>query len=72
MTELLKKAFEEASKLPPKEQDAFAALLLAELESDRAWDESFAKSSHELAILAREAREDLKAGRTEILNPDEL
>ena len=31
MTELLKKAFEEAAKLPPKEQDAFAALVLAEL-----------------------------------------
>ena len=34
MTKLLKKAFDEASKLPEKEQDALARLLLEELASE--------------------------------------
>jgi len=44
MTELLKKAFREASKLSPDRQNSFAGFLLAELESEARWDEAFAKS----------------------------
>jgi methylase of polypeptide subunit release factors len=72
MTELLKKAFEEASKLPPKEQDAFAALVLAELEAEKAWDQAFAQSHQALSSLAREALEDLTSGRTDVLDPESL
>ena len=35
MTQLLERAFTEASKLPEPEQDAVASLLLAELESEQ-------------------------------------
>lgn len=35
MTKLLKRAFEEASKLPQEEQDALARILLEELASER-------------------------------------
>lgn len=41
MTRLLKKAFEAASKLPEEEQNALAALILEEVDSDNVWDESF-------------------------------
>ena len=72
MTELLKKAFEKASKLPPKEQDAFAAMVLAELESEARWDQAFEESQDTLASLAEEAVADLRAGRTKALDPEEL
>lgn len=72
MTELLEKAFREAAKLPPDEQNAFAALLLAELDSERRWEEKFAASQDALAKLAEEAIRDEKSGQTEDLIPDEL
>ena len=55
MTQLLERAFTEASKLPETEQDAVASLLLAELESERQWGHTFASSQDELAKLADEA-----------------
>ena len=41
MTKLLQQAFERASELPETEQDKFARFLLAELESEREWNELF-------------------------------
>jgi hypothetical protein len=64
MTQLLEHAFSEASKLPDKEQDAFASLLLAELESERRWTQSFASSQNQLAKLADEALREMNAGET--------
>lgn len=55
MTEMLKKAFDEAARLPADEQDAIAMMLLAELESERQWAESFSRSQDALAKLASEA-----------------
>ncbi len=72
MTELLEKAFREAAKLSPERQDAIAALLLAELESERHWNDLFARSQKELAKLARDALRDDDAGETEDLVPDKL
>ncbi|HZP01546.1 MAG TPA: hypothetical protein VFD30_14750 [Terriglobia bacterium] len=68
MTKLLEKAFTEASKLPQEEQDSLARLLLADLASERRWNEAFAKSQDELAALADEALAEFEAGRTEPLN----
>lgn len=65
MTQLLERAFAEASKLPNPEQDAFAALLLAELDSERRWAESFASTQDELASLADEALREFEAGQTQ-------
>lgn len=72
MTKLLKKAFNEASKLSQKEQDALATIILAELISERRWEESFKKSADALARLADEAREEYRAGKTQALDPDKL
>ena len=55
MTTRLEQAFTEASKLPPKEQDALADWVLAELRSEKKWDRLFANSQEELSKLASEA-----------------
>ena len=72
MTNRLKQAFDEASKLPETEQDALAKWLLAELASERRWMELFAASQDELAKLADDAVREHHSGRTEDLDPDEL
>ena len=55
MTELLEKAFAEASKLPREAQDMLAKMLLDDLAAEEKWDETFAASQDKLAILADEA-----------------
>jgi len=67
MTKALKKAFEAVSKLPEAEQDALAAAILEELESERRWDELFQRSADTLAKLAKEALAEDRAGRTKLL-----
>ena len=68
MTGALKRAFEVASKLPDAEQDALAAAILEELESERRWDELFQRSADTLAKLAQEAIAEDRAGRTRSLD----
>ncbi len=72
MGKLLERVIAEAAKLPEQEQEAFAAFMLAELESERRWDELFARSQDLLARMADEARQEYRAGRTEPLDPDKL
>jgi hypothetical protein len=64
MTQLLQHAFTEASKLPETEQNAFASLLLAELESERRWAQAFVASHDKLATLADEALAEFESGKT--------
>ena len=72
MTKLLEKAFDEAAKLPDDEQDALAQAVLAELASERRWDELFAGSTDMLSELAEEALAEHRAGRTKPLDPGRL
>ena len=72
MTDLLKKAFEVVSQLPDDEQDAMAELLLAELASEKKWEERFAKSQDSLSLLAQEALDEHESGETEVLAPELL
>lgn len=62
MTDLLEKAFREAEKLPPAEQDRLASVILTELESDHRWDEAFAASQDALGRLAERARQEYADG----------
>ena len=74
MTQLLECAFKEASKLTESEQDSVASLLLAELESERRWDQSFAFSQDELARLADMAlrrRDEVRGGSVKTIPGDE-
>ncbi len=73
MGKLLERAIEEAHKLPEREQEAVGAWLLAEIESERRWDELFLRPPSEaLKRMADEALEDHRAGRTVPLDPDQL
>ena len=72
MTARLEQAVAEASKLPPTEQDALADWLLAELESERLWDELFADSQDVLSKLAAEALAEHRSGLTQELDPDQI
>ena len=67
MTELLEKAFAEASKLPQEAQDMLAKMLLDDLAAEEKWDETFAGSQDELAALADEALAEYRSGRTKKL-----
>lgn len=72
MTELLKKAFQQAETLSGDEQDAFARWLLEELASEKCWSQAFAGSQDRLKNLANDALEEHRAGRTEPLDPNRL
>jgi hypothetical protein len=73
MGRLLERAIEEAHKLPESEQEAVGAWLLAEIESERRWDELFARPPGEaLKRMADEALEEHRRGLTTPLDPDKL
>lgn len=72
MTQLLKKAFDEVSKLPEQEQNDFAAWLLEELASEQRWSELFAKSEVKLSQLAAEALAEHREGKTRALDVENL
>lgn len=72
MTKMLEKAFAEAAKLPAEAQDALAAAILTEVATEPLWDESFRRRPDVLTTLAEEALQDLRAGRTQPLDPNQL
>lgn len=72
MTRLLEEAFAEAEKLPEQEQDVLAAVILEELASERRWDQAFAQSADLLAQLADQALAEHQAGKTQMLDPEQL
>jgi F0F1-type ATP synthase membrane subunit b/b' len=67
MTELLEKAFAEASKLPQEAQDMLAKMLLEDLAAEEKWDETFAQSQDKLAQLADEALAEYRDSKTKKL-----
>ena len=67
MTQTLERALSEIAKLPATEQDALAAILLAEIASEQRWTQSFANSEAALEILATEALAEHDVGRTKPL-----
>lgn len=68
MTQMLEEAIRVVKELPEPEQDAIAAAMLAEVEDERRWADSFARSHEILAELAREALEEHRAGRAFLLD----
>lgn len=72
MSPLLDQAVAEARKLSDTEQDAIAALILEEIEDDRWWEESLARSPGKLAALAARAEEQVRTGRCRAAGFDEL
>lgn len=72
MTGRLKKAFDEASRLPEKEQEELAQFLLDEIMSERQWSEAFSRSGNRLRESAEEAVKKHERGETTALDPDRL
>ena len=72
MTKVLEQAFDAASKLSESEQNSLGEWLLAEIKSEREWDQAFARSQDLLARLAKEARSEHRRGETDELDPDRL
>ena len=72
MTTLLQEAFEKAAALPPAEQEILAARLLAEMADEDEFDRAIAASGEKLAVFAREALAEHRAGHTQKLDPDSL
>jgi hypothetical protein len=69
---LLEKAFNEISKLTEPQQDSFARWLLDEIASEQRWDKAFSDSQDLLSQLAQEALAEHRAGKTKLLDPDNL
>ena len=72
MTGKLKKAFDEASRLPETEQDELAQFLLNEIRSEREWSEVLARSGGRLRELADEAVNEFEREETTPLDPDRM
>ncbi|NER99518.1 MAG: hypothetical protein F6J86_37850 [Symploca sp. SIO1B1] len=71
MTQLLEKAFAEASKLSEQDQDTIAKMVLAELASEERWNNLFTSSQDLLAELAQEALAEHQAGQTQAIECDD-
>jgi len=72
MTTTLEAAFAEVAKLPPDQQDAFAAWILAELAADARWNALLDATPDRLDALADEALAEFRSGRTQPLDPEAL
>lgn len=72
VTELLERAFARLKTLSSNEQDAIATIILEELEDERRWDESFARSPNLLAKLGAKAIAEHLAGKAQKLDPEIL
>jgi hypothetical protein len=64
MGKVLEQAVTELAKLPEAEQEAAGAWILAELESERRWDDLFAQSQDLLSQMADEAIREDETGLT--------
>ncbi|MCP9910877.1 hypothetical protein KBZ15_13360 [Cyanobium sp. BA20m-p-22] len=65
MTQALSTAVATAAQLPEEEQDALAAILLEEMESEERWSALFADSQNLLERMANETIQDFQAGRVQ-------
>lgn len=72
MTKQLKRAFSEASKLSPEEQNILAEWLLTELSSEKRWSKLFANSQEVLATLGQKALDEHRKGKTQELDPEKI
>lgn len=69
MTHLLEKAFAEAKKLAPEEQDALAERILADLRDEETWDRSFEQTTDDQwDRMADLVRNQIDSGETKDLD----
>ena len=64
MNALLEKAIQKISRLPERDQEAVAGVILAELEAEEGWNRRFAATEDRLGELVRRAREEAEMDGT--------
>ena len=65
MTELLRQAIAQIQQLPPDQQDAIAARLLAELQDEQKWETRFAATTDDQwDQMAAMVRQEIEGGET--------
>jgi hypothetical protein len=69
MNKMLEKAFAAIKNLPDAQQEAIAANILDDLESERGWEERFAKSQDVLAQLSKRAGDHVAENTTLPFDP---
>jgi hypothetical protein len=74
MSQLMQQAFEKVRRMPDRDQEAIASIILQEIESEQRWDALFARpeSADALSRMADEALAEAKAGRAKKLDINEL
>ena len=72
MSKLLDEAYAIAKKLPEEDQEAIGAVLLAEIEDNRRWDELLAQPSEVIERMVDRALEHHRLGLTVPLDPESL
>ncbi|MGK7872187.1 MAG: hypothetical protein AB4426_02370 [Xenococcaceae cyanobacterium] len=65
MTELLRQVLKKIEQLPPEQQDAIAARLLAELQDEQKWETRFAVTTEaQWDRMAEMVRQEILSGET--------
>jgi hypothetical protein len=74
MSRIVEQMFQKIVQLPESDQEAIAAIVLQESESEQRWDELFAqpKSADMLSQMADEALTEARAGRVTNLDLSQL
>jgi len=74
MTQLMEQAIARASQLPQEGQDAIAAIIFREVESEERWEELFSRpqSAELLSQMADEAMSEVPSGRVRKLDLNDL
>ena len=64
MTQLLKQAFDQATKLDNAEQDALATEILDELTAESRWDKTLASSAETIDAMGEQALKEFQQHKT--------
>ena len=70
MVRSLQEAINHISKLPPEQQEEFAAFIAEELAAEKRWADLLARSPGKLAALADEALTEHRRGETKPFESD--
>ena len=71
MTDMLKQAIDAIERLPLREQDAIASIILEEVADQERWANRFSRTQPQLDQLAQAVQTDFIAGRVRDMNLDE-
>ena len=71
MNKMLERALAAIAKLPDEQQEVIAASILDDLETEKGWQDRFAKSQDRLAELSKRAGDHIADGTTLPFDPSD-